>query len=967
MGPVTTEPNGDAHDEWLRVQIAEAALELIDKMGFAQPGALLEKFPGQEAEIEAALRALGLYQTAITADRLRARTDEERQLLAAGDVLGDFEITELLGRGNMGQVYRARQRSLDGRIVALKVLPPELVARDPRFLERFRREAALAAKVHDPRLAEVFGYGEERGLVFFAMQLVEGRTLSEVLGGLTRASDAGKLDCETESYVRRVVELVLGVTEAAAALHARGLVHRDIKPSNILLEGARGDDIEALGMPAVLVDFGLLRPVDDSELTGSRTLLGTPAYAPPEARLGQAVDARADVFALGALLYTLLSLTPADTRRCDDRGTHCVRSLNRAVDERLDAVVRTALEDKRELRYANGAALAAELTRYLAGEPVMALPETSLGRFRLWRRRYPERSLSVILVGIVVAGALSAASFFIGGWAYPLYRAASIAAALEDEGDLAGAAQTWRPVFESDWAEWLPLLPGDAKRSKRRLANGGIFADALAMLRAGLDRKAHEELERIFVASYPGQVADMVLCLLTHELSAEDTRPETRREAAAAVARLYLDPRPRPRAQFPAGSPERKLFDALVATVETERASSQRQPLLLEYAVAALGGTETLEAWPVIEPVLADSDLDAQRVTYVAMERLWFAARGEPTGSASNLSYPTLVTLDQGLWVRWVQHALDTERAQLPRPEDLFQDESSPGGTSINDGMRPFLVNFVRRCALAVAWTRMELRDAAALDDQLWSEVPAEMLDYIDQLEAFLRASRAGLAPSTDAPFAPPLHSPIGPEQWARWHRPFPGTYAFFAAPESEFQYPRRDSDLAQRLSVEGPAVASAQVGSFQFVDGPEPKDRIDMDGAIERVEWVGINAPYKTWGPMLMLEGTDAKLAADCRLPANGVWSAEVELCYDVPARWPLPHTGGDAIHVSVNGDELELTRHGHADTELLRFEVPYRALVKRPRLHLEVSLPSGGWLWIYWVKIKLVKVTRLNARPVR
>jgi len=955
----------DSRDDPLRVRIAEAALELIDEVGFARPEALLEKYPECEAEIEAALHALGVYQTAIAADRSQARAGANRQLLDVGDVLGDYEIVELLGRGNMGQVYRAKQRSLGERVVALKVLPPELVARDPRFLARFRREAALAAEVHDPRLAEVYGFGEERGLVFFAMQLVEGRTLSTVLAGLTRAKDAGELDLETETYVRRVVALVLGAAEAAATLHKRGLVHRDIKPSNILLHGAAGDDFEALAKPAVLVDFGLLRPVEDSELTGSRTLLGTPAYAPPEARLGQAVDARADVFALGALLYTLLSLTPADARRCDERGTHCVRNLNRAVDARLDAVVRMALETKRELRYTNGAALAAELLRYLAREPVAALPESNLGRFRLWRRRYPERSLSVILVGIVIAGALSAGSFFIGGWAYPLYHAAGIAAALEQEGDLAEAAQAWRPVFQSGVAEWLPFLPGDVKLSKPRLGDEGVFANALAMLRTELDQKAHEELERVFVAHYPGPDADIVLGLLAHELTTEGTRASLRREAAAAAARIYLDPRARPHTTFPAGSAQRKLFDALVKTVERE--AEAREPLLLEYAVAALGGTETLEALPAVMPTLADKNLEAQRVAYVAMQRLWWAARGEPDKDSKTLTYPALVDLDHKPWVRWAQLAFETEREQLPTLGDLSPDPRSPGGFTISDGMRPFLVSSVLRTGCCLAWTRMELRDAGALDHELWTQVPAEMLTYIDVLEDFLRESRAGHPPQLEAFTQTPLPCDVHPVQWQNWHRPFAEAYARWAAPQSEFQYERRDAPQAQRLSLEGPALAAAEAGAVEFVDGAEPIDRVVMEGAIERVAWIGVNAPYKSWGPMLTLDGTDSKLAIDCLRPPAHNWYAKVELCYDAPACWPLPHTGGSMIHVSANEDELELTRFGHADSEVLSFNVPYRALMQRERLHLEINLRTGGWLWLYWVKITFVKVTQLNGRGER
>ena len=114
----------------------------------------------------------------------RAQALSDKESLEPGTVLGHYSVKELLGRGAMGFVYRARQTSLDGREVALKVLPPELVARDPRFLDRFRREAELAARISSPHIAEVHDFGADNGQMFFAMRLINGPSLDTEIVGL---------------------------------------------------------------------------------------------------------------------------------------------------------------------------------------------------------------------------------------------------------------------------------------------------------------------------------------------------------------------------------------------------------------------------------------------------------------------------------------------------------------------------------------------------------------------------------------------------------------------------------------------------------------------------------------------------------------------------------------------------------------------------------------------------------------
>ena len=215
-----------------------------------------------------------------------SRVDKADPLL--GQMLGQFEIVEVLGRGGMGAVYKARQTSLD-RFVALKILP-RAFARDASFVERFAREGRAAAAVKHPHIIGVYGVGQEGGLHFIAMELVQGQSLGDVL------KQAGPLSAE------RAIDLLRQVASALGEAHDAGIHHRDIKPSNILLDH-RGN--------AKVADFGLAkRQGMDVSVTQTGQALGTPLYMPPEAARGQPLDARSDLYSLGATFYQALAGRP---------------------------------------------------------------------------------------------------------------------------------------------------------------------------------------------------------------------------------------------------------------------------------------------------------------------------------------------------------------------------------------------------------------------------------------------------------------------------------------------------------------------------------------------------------------------------------------------------------------------------------------------------------------------------------
>jgi len=272
---------------------------------------------------------------------------------------GDYELHEEIGRGGMGVVYRATQKSL-GRTVALKMLLRRDLA-SPADLARFRSEAEAAARLDHPGIVSIFEVGECDGHPFYSMQFVEGTTLSRRLAG-------GRLP------PREAAALVAKVADAVQAAHDRGVLHRDLKPSNIL--------IDALGEPHVS-DFGLAKRLEgDASVTHTGAILGTPCYMSPEQAAGSRGDVgpTSDVWSLGAILYQTLTgrppfqaATPMDTLLAVLESDPPVpRSLDRGVDRDLEMIALKSLQKPQDLRYDSAAGLAADLRSFLAGEPVAA-------------------------------------------------------------------------------------------------------------------------------------------------------------------------------------------------------------------------------------------------------------------------------------------------------------------------------------------------------------------------------------------------------------------------------------------------------------------------------------------------------------------------------------------------------------------------------------------------------------------
>ena len=266
-----------------------------------------------------------------------------------GSSLGKYVLSEVIGRGGMGEVYKARQADL-GRTVAIKTLLAGEQASE-EFLERFRREARVTAELVHPGIVQIYDVGVEGKLHYIVMEHVEGRSLKEALA-------------ERKPGVRESLEIARSVARTLQFAHERGVIHRDVKPANLMIDG---------GGKVRILDFGLARSTEDGKgLTATGAVIGTPYYMSPEQAFNapDEVDARTDVYSLGAVLYEMLTGRPIF-----DGGT--VLAILRKIEEEdpkppgispeVDALVMRALAKDRERRFRSAGEMADAIDAWLAG------------------------------------------------------------------------------------------------------------------------------------------------------------------------------------------------------------------------------------------------------------------------------------------------------------------------------------------------------------------------------------------------------------------------------------------------------------------------------------------------------------------------------------------------------------------------------------------------------------------------
>lgn len=329
------------------------------------------------------------------------------------EFLGEYRLIREIGRGGMGVVYEAEETSL-GRRIALKVLPPNLT-NTPKQIERFRREAAAAARLEHEGIVPIYSVGEAEGSHFFAMELVDGPSLHRVLERLRQeghdfSQGFGTANLSSKvsgGYANQVVETVAEVAEAIEAAHEGGVIHRDLKPHNLLLNHDG---------KARVVDFGLAKDLARATISQSAEIAGTPHYMSPEQIAGMRdVDRRTDIYALGVVLYELLTLrcpfNSASTQglmlRITTQDAPPLRKVNARVPRELEIICHKAIEKNADDRYQTAAEFAADLRRFQAHEPIVARPPSAGSRlFKLVRRRRAAAAAVVLGALLPIGGVI---------------------------------------------------------------------------------------------------------------------------------------------------------------------------------------------------------------------------------------------------------------------------------------------------------------------------------------------------------------------------------------------------------------------------------------------------------------------------------------------------------------------------------------------------------------------------------
>ncbi len=451
-------------------------VEVLDAyMAAAQEGTapprdqLLADHPELAEDLEACLASLEfIRQASLTppppvADSKSVEASEGEP--GIGD-LGDFRLVAEIGRGGMGVVYEAMQRSLNRR-VALKVLP-FAAAMDPTQLRRFQTEALAAAQLHHTHIVPVYSVGCERGVHYYAMQFIDGQTLAQAIAERKRMDEAplpavrrgspgtrgvaakttdpdrrGSPDpagapdrrspvsgipfepshpgqvirsgtpsppSRSKEYIRTAAALGIQAAEALDHAHKVGIVHRDIKPANLLVD-VQGN--------LCVTDFGLARLRDDAGLTVTGDLLGTLRYLSPEQALAKrmVIDHRTDIYSLGATLYELVTLQPAIDgedrqeilRKIAQEEPTPPRRLNASIPRELETILLKAINKEPESRYDTAQELADDLRRFLEDKPIKAKGPTVWNHVAKWSRRH-QMAVTTAVLFLVLAVVILATS-----------------------------------------------------------------------------------------------------------------------------------------------------------------------------------------------------------------------------------------------------------------------------------------------------------------------------------------------------------------------------------------------------------------------------------------------------------------------------------------------------------------------------------------------------------------------------
>lgn len=391
-------------------------LRTYEETGEAGLREFLDSHPDERTELEsclAELRAVGMV----------GPLEAPAEAPGPPRTLGEFELREQIGSGGMGVVYRAWQPSLQ-REVALKVVRTDrLHLRAAR--ERFRKEAEAIARMHHPGIVPLFAVGEDDGIPWFAMELVDGRTLDEgfaAIGSSRPSALRGEdlrcaLGCDETArlafdgtWTEACVHIGVQVADALSAAHDAAVLHRDVKPSNVI--------VTRTGR-VMLFDFGLAQSIGpDRRLTRTGDSVGSPIYMAPEQIRGAAADPRTDVYGLGVTLYELLALEPpfvaTDEIALRERIVHGdsvpLRHRHPGIPRDVETIIARAMDPDPRRRYRDAAALRNDLRRFLAHEPIHARPAGLRIRLLRFCQRRPAIAVATVMATLLAVGVPTAVS-----------------------------------------------------------------------------------------------------------------------------------------------------------------------------------------------------------------------------------------------------------------------------------------------------------------------------------------------------------------------------------------------------------------------------------------------------------------------------------------------------------------------------------------------------------------------------
>jgi len=437
----------DSGDDSRLLSAVEEYQRLLEQGQRPDRSEFVRRYPDLSLALPACIDGLELVHRAASREPKNSPAGPEPTL--AGSPLGDFQIVREIGRGGMGIIYEAIQLSL-GRRVALKVLP-FAAAFDAKTLQRFRNEAQAAAQLHHTNIVPVYAVGSERGVHYYAMQLIDGQSLAAVVRQLRREAgylvdpshaaegsakpdevtspvrfgsptavplETGKVAASLsaqrterrERFFRTAAQMILQAAEGLEHAHQFGIVHRDVKPANLILD--------TLGTVWV-ADFGLALFHSEVGLTRTGDLLGTLRYMSPEQASGErtTIDHRTDIYSLGATLYELITLEPMFSgqshaellRQILDLEPKPPRTWDKNIPVELETILLKAVSKTPVDRYASARAMADDLRRFLEDKPIHARRPSLRDRARKWSRRHPSAVIATMLFLVfAVAGLLFA-------------------------------------------------------------------------------------------------------------------------------------------------------------------------------------------------------------------------------------------------------------------------------------------------------------------------------------------------------------------------------------------------------------------------------------------------------------------------------------------------------------------------------------------------------------------------------